>query len=140
METQETTKPVFVRILLGSITAGAVGVVANNLYNLLYSNITGSGAPEIINFGSVTSGSLMPAVAAGLVYYLLSRFTHRATRVFIIISVVLLILSLFKLANMTELSTGVPVPDGFTGLTIPMHIISGLAIVLIVPRFVKNKN
>lgn len=139
METVQPTKPVIIRILLGSLTAGVVAAALNNAYSVIYSQSTEQYFPEIINFGSITGASVIPAIFAGLIYYILSRFTHWATRIFIVSTLILTALSLTGTMQ-SQLPDGTPTPHGFTALTLPMHIIAGLAIAFIIPRFVKNKN
>ena len=136
MDTNQTTKPVFVRILTGSLTAGAVAAVLNNAYCLIHSDI---GLSNTINYKTVTFGSLVPALVAGICYYILSRFTANATRIFIVTVLILTALSITK-TMVSVLPDGTEVPEGFTGLTLPMHLAAGLSIAFIIPRFVRNKD
>jgi hypothetical protein len=76
--------------------------------------------------------SILPMLVAAVGYFVLSRFVHNATPIFQIGTVVLALLSLFGTFN-----PPMPVPDGFAGLSGPMHIIAGLVGAFVIPRFVK---
>jgi len=95
--------------------------------------------PEIINIGSVTASSILGLLVGGFVYFVLHRLTKKGTFIFIIAGVVFTFLSLMGPINMTELSDGNSAPEGFALLTIPMHLIAGLASVIITPKWVNRK-
>jgi len=132
METGETNKlNVFGRLLLGGSVAGIIAAIINNLYHLIYSFVSGHGFTSLINFGSITLGSVVPAIIAAICYFILSRFTYKATRIFVIITLLLTVLT-FAGVLKSEF------PDGFIRLIIPMHIVAGLSIAFIIPRFVRK--
>lgn len=126
------SKPGFMGYLIGGVVAGVVTAILNNLWNLLYPAIGGVSVPEVINAGSVTMMSILPLLIAAVGYFVLSRFVDNATPIFQIGTVVLALLSLFGTFN-----PPMPVPDGFAGLSGPMHIIAGLVGAFVIPRFVK---
>lgn len=127
-----TSKPGFMGYLIGGVVAGIVAAILNNLWNLIYPAIGGVSVPDVINVGSVTLMSIMPLLIAAVGYFVLSRFMDNATPIFQGATIVLALLSLFGTFN-----PPMPVPDGFAGLSAPMHIIAGLVGAFVIPRFVK---
>jgi hypothetical protein len=123
--------------LTGALAAGLIGAVLNNLYSYLYTALTGFSVLEVINFGSVTISSFVPAVLGALFYFVLSRFTAKATRIFVVVGIVLIIAS-FAGSFMPQLPDGTPTPAGFVGLTLPMHIIAGAVILWVLTRYVRR--
>ena len=86
---------------------------------------TGEGA---LTIGPVIVMSIVPVVVAVLVYLLLRRVTARAAGVFRIVGGGLLVLSLL-------LPWGIPDVPAKMALTLDlMHVVSGLAILVMVPR------
>ena len=75
---------------------------------------------------------------AGLGYWLLTRFTTKANLVFTVIALVVTLLSNAGFLNPT-LPDGQPVPPGFLGLVIPMHLIVGGAIAFLIPAICARK-
>ncbi len=127
-----SAKPAFTGYLIGGVVAGLAAAVLNNLWNLIYPMIGGVSVPEVINLGSVSLMSIVPLLIAGVGYFILSRFVSNATPIFQIGTIVLALLSLFG-----TFSPPMPVPDGFAGLSGPMHVIAGLVGAFVIPRFVK---
>ena len=123
--------------LTGALVAGLTGAVLNNLYSYAYSAITGFSIPQVINVGSVTMSSFGPALLGALFYFVLSRFTSRATPIFVVAGIVLVIVS-FAGSFMPQLPDGSPTPAGFAGLTLPMHIIAGGVIIWVLTRYVRR--
>jgi Na+/proline symporter len=74
--------------LVAGLLAGVVIAVLNNLYNLFCGAVLGISAPNVIHVGSVTGSSVVPALLAGLFYYLLARFTRRPGLIFAVVVVV----------------------------------------------------
>ena len=132
-------KPLIGRSLLGGLIAGVAASILNNIWLLVYPLITGNEVPEIINIGSVTTSSILGLLVGGFVYFVLHRLTKKGTFIFITAGVVFTFLSLMGPINMTELPDGNSAPEGFALLTIPMHLIAGLASVIITPKWVNRK-
>lgn len=126
------SKPGFMGYLIGGVVAGVITAILNNLWNFIYPAIGGVSVPEVINVGSVTLMSIMPLLIAAVGYFILSRFMDNATPIFQGATIVLALLSLFGTFN-----PPMPVPDGFAGLSGPMHVIAGLVGAIVIPRFVK---
>lgn len=126
------SKPGFMGYLIGGVVAGVITAILNNLWNFLYPAIGGVNVPEVINAGSITLMSIAPLLIAAVGYFVLSRFMDNATTIFQGATIVLALLSLFGAFN-----PPMPVPDGFAGLSAPMHVIAGLVGAFVIPRFVK---
>ena len=139
MATIVQSKPGIKVFLIGGLIAGVVAAIINNLYAYVYTAITGVSVPEVIHFGSITGASILPAVVASLVYFALSRFTPKATLVFIGIGIVFTLFS-FGGPLQSQLPDGTPTPPGFAGLTLPMHLIAGVVVVYTLVKYVsRNK-
>lgn len=126
------SKPGFMGYLIGGVVAGVITAILNNLWNILYPAIGGVSVPDVINVGSVTLMSILPLLVAAVGYFVLSRFIDNATPIFQGATIVLALVSLFGTFN-----PPMPVPDGFAGLSAPMHIIAGLVGAFVIPRFIK---
>ena len=132
-------KPQIVRSLLGGLIAGVASAILNNVWLLVYPLTTGNEVPEIINIGSVTASSILGLFIGGFVYFVLHRLTKKGAFIFITAGVVFTFLSLMGPINMTDLPDGNSAPEGFALLTIPMHLIAGLAAIIITPKWVNRK-
>ena len=77
--------------------------------------------------------------SAPSLYYILARGTTKSTVIFITAGLVFTLVS-FAGPLGSSLPDGTPTPDGFAGLTLPMHIVAGLAAVVVIPSFVRRKN
>jgi len=133
-----TEKPKFLRFLLGGLIAGLISAALNNIYSVAHAGLTDFSIPDVIHFGSITGASIVPTTIGALCYFGLSRFTSKATLIFIIVASVFTLLSCFGPLQ-GELPDGSPAPDGWIGLTLPMHIIAGLVAVLFIPKYVYRK-
>ncbi|MFN8488305.1 MAG: DUF6069 family protein [Caldilineaceae bacterium] len=125
-------KPPFTSYLLGGIAAGVVTAVLNNLWNLIYPAIGGVSAPEVVNLTSITLASILPLLIAAVGYFILARYAKNPTPVFQGVTIALALLTIAG-----SLNPPMPVPDGFVGLSAPMHVIAGLVGAFVIPRFVR---
>lgn len=121
------------QVLKFAIVAALISALGNNLYMLTYEAITGLSFPEVIHFGSVTLSSVLSALFGGILFFFMAKFFHKGKTIFMVLT------ALFTLASLggpmaPELPDGTPTPDGFAALTLPMHLISGLIILLVIPR------
>ncbi len=137
-QTVNVSKPSIVKFLLAGLIAGAIAAALNNLYHLIYSGITGFSLPEVIHFGSITIASILPVLVGALFYFALTRFTSKATLIFLVAGVLFTLISLGGPFNF-QLPNGSPAPSGFVGLTLPMHLIAGAAALYFIPKYV-NRN
>ena len=115
------------------LIAALSAAVLNNLYNLIYTVITGIDVSAVVNIASVTTASFIPILVGTLVYFVLTKVTARADMIFIGGAAALTILSLMGPLSPT-LPDGSATPPGFAALTIPMHFVAGLACILVLPR------
>ena len=125
------------RFLLGGLAAGLISAVLNNLYSLAYTAATDISVPEVIHFGSISGASVAPALIGALIYFALSRFTNRATLLFVVGGLVFMLVSCAG-PLIGEIPDGSVTQAGFMGLTVPMHLIAGFVCVLIVPRLTRG--
>jgi hypothetical protein len=125
------TQVSFSKILTVAALLAITTLVLNNLYAYLYSSATGVSLPEVINFTSISAASVLPVFAAAVFYYLLSLYNPlRADVIYWVTVVVLALISLAGPLSGT-LPDGSPRPEGFTLLTLPMHVITGVFIFLL---------
>lgn len=127
------SRPGIRKFVKAGLIAALSAAVLNNLYNLIYTAITGIDVSAIVNVASITMASLVPILAGTLVYFVLTRVTAKADIIFIIGAAALTMLSLTGPLSPT-LPDGSATPSGFAALTIPMHFIAGLACILVLPR------
>jgi len=131
-------KPPITRFVLGGLIAGIAAAVVNNIYHMIYSSATGISIPQYVNVGSVTGGSVILLLVASIAYFVLSRFTAKAKLIFVAGTLILTVVS-FAAPLGSTLPDGTPTPEGFAGITLPMHIIAGLAAVVLIPRFADKR-
>ena len=138
METTDTvppSRPPLSKFIIGGLISGVVSTVLNNFYGFGYTALTGFRIPEVINVVSITSASMITTFVGALIYFALSRFTEMANLFFMVGGIVFALLS-FVVPFSPTLPNGAPTPAGFAGLTAPMHLMAGIACVVLVPLFV----
>lgn len=138
MNTLAHSKPGIKTFLSGALISGIVVSILNNVYAMIYTFATDFSLPEVINVVSITMASILPVLVSGMLYFILSRFTTKATLIFIMVG------ALFTVASLAgplqpQLPDGTPAPAGFTALTIPMHIISGVVTLYLLPKYVTKE-
>lgn len=125
-------RPFLARFLWGGVVAGFASALVNSSYFVAYRWATGfQGA--VPTLGSVVLSSLFPPVLAGLGYGVLSRFTKRATLVFVSLTCAIT-LATFESMLRTTLPDGTLKPVGFDALVMPMHVMVGALAALFIPR------
>lgn len=129
--------PGFGQLLLGGLAAGAVSAFTNDVYFVVYRWATGFHGQEP-SFASITLSSLAPSLPAALGYFVLSRLTKRARLVFTSMTAIIIVVSFEGLLRPT-LPDGAPKPAGFDGAVMPMHVVVGLATMLLVPWFARQR-
>ncbi|HPF96285.1 MAG TPA: hypothetical protein PLZ00_02595, partial [Mangrovimonas sp.] len=76
---QETNNNMkFTRYLLGGFIAGVASAIANNLYNIIFKSLTGIEVSDFINYGTITSASMVLPILAAIYYFVLNRTTRKA--------------------------------------------------------------
>jgi hypothetical protein len=129
--------PGFRQLLLGGLAAGAVSAFTNDVYFVVYGWAADFHGQEP-SFASITLSSLAPSVPAALGYFVLSRLTKRARLVFASVTAIIIVISFEGLLRQT-LPDGAPKPAGFDGAVMPMHVVVGLATMLLVPWFARQR-
>jgi hypothetical protein len=137
MNTFTQTRPGIKIFLTGALIAGIISALLNNLYSVIYTAVTGFSIREVIHVGSVTGASVIPALIGGLIYFGLSRITPKATLIFIVLGIAFTLFS-FMGPFQPQLPDGTPTPEGFVGLTLPMHLISGGVILYVLTQYVQK--
>lgn len=124
-------------LAIAAIIIGAALALVNNIWVLLFSNLSGFSVQQMINPMSVTMMSIIPMLVAALVYFFLQRAGSRGERFYFVGTVVLGLLSTWG-------SFTAPMPDGsatplnFTILSVPMHLTAIVAAVMI-PRIAARR-
>jgi hypothetical protein len=119
--------------LKAGLYSGIIAAVINNLYGIIYKNVTGIKA-DIINPVSISLSSILPLVIAGLVFYLLASKLKNGSFIFSVTSIVLGLLSLYS-SFQPVLPDGTAVPQGFALLSAPMHIVAAICAAVGIPKF-----
>lgn len=122
----------FYKILRNSIIAGFISIFLNITYCLLYTSLFKGEIPEFVNISYITITSMLPMMFAALFYYLLLQYARNPNMIFIIVSLFATVASLI-LPLMPTLPNGIHTPPGFLAIAAPMHIIIGIACMLIIP-------
>ena len=130
----ETQKPTFVQALKGGVIAGAIAAALNLVWNFIAQSM-GSEPPPNFQMG-VIMASIFPLLIGAIFFFLLTKFTAKGKMIFLIISGVFTLLSLFGTMQPT-MPDGTATPEGFMFLAMPMHLIAGGMAMWAIPRFSK---
>ena len=112
--------------------AAAIAAATNLAWRDAFPGLTGYAVPAIIDQASVIAVSVLSVLLAAGVYLLLSRAFIIATPLYVggcILTAAVTCVAAFP----PVLPDGMPVPDGFPLLTVPMHMAAGLVAALVVP-------
>ena len=129
-------KPTITQALKGALISGVIALVTNQIWNFIALHFLGAVAPAGSWTIMVGVSSVVPLLLAGVVYFLLEKYTRNGTKIFTALSIVLAVLSVY--GNFQPvLPDGTATPQGFSLLTVPMHFTAGLAAAFGIPRFSK---
>jgi len=120
------------------MTAFAAALL-NALYALCYTTIAGVDLPNSFSLFAVMLASFVPGIVAALIYYGLKFYTDYPRVVFYVGGIVFLLLSLLGPLSPT-LPNGQPVPTGFVGLAMPLHVIAGMLFLVFMPTLAQRLN
>ncbi len=129
-------KPSITQTLKAALTSGVIALVLNQIWNFIalnYLNAMAPAGPWIILVGT---SSVIPLLLAGVVYFLLEKYTSKGSLIFIITALILTVFSIYPNLQ-TTLPDGTAAPQNFALLSIPMHFIAGLAAAFGIPHFSK---
>ena len=116
----------------GGMVAAAIAAAINVAWRDAYPGLTGYTVPDLIDPVSVVVASTLSIWLAAGVYLLLSRAFVIATPLYVFGCLASAATSC--IAPFTPvLPDGMPVPQGFPLLTIPMHLIAGVMAAIVVP-------
>ena len=132
------TAPRIGRYLLGGLVAGIAAAVVNVGWYFVMKAAAGYDHPLHPTAGSAVVSSLVPCVLGSLFYYLLARFTAKATLIYSVVVAAIILASFIPAFFVRTLPEGDPKPANFDLVVIPMHVMVGLAAVLITPRVARR--
>jgi len=113
--------------------AGLLAAGLNNIWSLL-AQALGSVPPPGFPF-AVSVSSIFPLLVGAMLYFMLVRYFHNGSKVYTVVAVLFLLLSLYPSLYYAGPS-GEPT-QGFTLLTLPMHLIAGSLGIWGIPKFSK---
>ena len=131
----ENQKPTLIDALRGGLISGVIAAVINGVWNLAAQPLLNIQVP-LIGLVQTTMASILPMLFGGILFFLLAKFTGKGKMIFVVISAVFTIVSLYGTVQ-PVLPDGTPAPDGFTLLTMPMHLIAGAVAIWGIPKFSK---
>ena len=131
----ENQKPTLIDALRGGLISGVIAAVINGVWNLAAQPLLNIQVP-LIGLVQTTMASILPMLFGGILFFLLAKFTGKGKMTFVVISAVFTIVSLYGTVQ-PVLPDGTPAPDGFTLLTMPMHLIAGAVAIWGIPKFSK---
>mgnify|MGYP000983075944 CR=1 FL=1 len=120
------------------LAAGLCAACLNGAYFVFCQRLLKIEPPALVNLVSVAAASLGSNLAGALVYRWLRELTPRPDPVFRFGCVGLTVMTLGGTLAET-LPGGMAAPEGFTLLTLPMHLAAGLACAAIVPSMAKRR-
>lgn len=125
----------FVKALKGGIIAGLIGAALNSIWSFVAQSM-GSVPPPGFPIAIIMS-SIFPVLIGSVIFFFLAKYAAKGQLIFTIVGVVFTLISLYPTLTTTTLPDGTTVVEGFTLLTLPMHIISGAIAIWAIPKFSK---
>jgi len=130
-----TQTPQFIRYLKAGLLAGIASAIVNNiLYALLV--VLGGHTWQPVVAVSVLVASFLPSLLASVVYFVLKRVIPTYARIILTVAVVAFVL----ISILPHLGIGAApsealslLPAGFDIVTVPLHIVFGLAATVLMP-------
>lgn len=117
------------------LARGLVAGLVSGGFNLLYFFVYLAATDLVVRqptWGSVSVSSLVPCLLAALGYAWLARRSERADTYYAVIVGAVVVASFAGMLRAT-LPDGSVKPAGFDGLVMPMHVVVGLAAVILIP-------
>ena len=130
----ETQKPTFIQSLKGGFISGVITAPINLAWYFIALSL-GSIAPPHFSTNVIFS-SIIPLLIGAILYFSLAKFLKNGKMIFLIISGVFTLASLYGTMQPT-MPDGTVTPEGFTLLTLPMHLIAGGIAMWGIPKFSK---
>jgi hypothetical protein len=131
-------KPPLADCMVGGLVASIASIVLNNAYFAIYPSVTGFSRPEIIHVMGIVGASTVPTLIGALLYWGMSRVTGKASIISRIVGGLFAVVSCAN-AFGDQLPDGTAMPVGFAGLTVPMHLLTGLLAIVITPWWANRK-
>ncbi|HEX6916289.1 MAG TPA: hypothetical protein VF145_13660 [Chitinophagaceae bacterium] len=123
--------------LMAALFVGIFAVLADEVYNFVYREITGFSPSQIFNVSSLIFGTLIFFMVAGLIYFFLAKFSSRADILFIVL-MLLITAGGFVIGLGVQRSADAHISAVFRGLFIGVILIMGLMAAFLIPFYVKH--
>jgi hypothetical protein len=122
------------------LIAGLVAAFLNIFIYLIMITIGGH-YWDLMTAGSILVASLLPNLLAALFYFVLSYLTRRARTLLTIVVIMFVVISVLPHLGIGPAPSPAlsALPEGFVLLTVPLHIVFGLAAIFIMPWLVAKK-
>jgi hypothetical protein len=131
----QKSKVTFGKALKAGMVVGLIAAGLNNIWSFIAQML---GSEALVGFPiAVTVSSVFTMLVGAIIYFVFVKISPKGETVFIVIAVIFTLISLYPTFTTTQLQDGTPVGNGFTLLTLPMHIISGGLAVWGIPKFSK---
>ena len=134
MNLLEKQHPDFVKTMNTGILTGLAAVLINNAYFMAFYQNTSFNLLDHVNMFAITLASLFPCLIGALIYYGLTYYSEYPKVVYTVSGCVFLILSLLAPFSVF-MPDGSPIPPGFRELTLPMHLVTGVLALLVIPNY-----
>lgn len=118
--------------LLGGFIAGVIGTILCNMYLIIFQSITEESYEEL-NFVSISLVTIIASLIGSMVYFWMHKRIRGASTLFVVVGLLVAFVSLIP--------TVIAPPDfadNFINAVAPMHILTALACVIVVPLFVER--
>lgn len=117
----------------GGVVAALVAVIFNNVWAVVCQTQIRV-VTELVNLLTITISTIIPLLLAGVFYWWLNTKSNKFESIYKWVIVIITLVSLIGPLQNT-LPDGTATPEGFTILTIPMHLIAGACAWFFVPRY-----
>ncbi|MBS1495471.1 MAG: hypothetical protein JSU03_05945 [Bacteroidetes bacterium] len=114
----------FSKSVLAGVFAGIATTLAVLIYNFIYRGISGFSLSDIVNVSSVIFVSVLLLTIGGFIFHLFHHYVKQGTLVFIVVSVILTILSIYMIMGV-ERSPNPVMAAQFKKLMLGVVIITG---------------
>lgn len=128
------------RFLKAGLIAGLVSAVLNNIIYLIMIAVGDHRWMPVIAV-SILVASFLPSLLASIAYFLLSRFTQRAWLIMTMGIVAFVLISILPHLGVGPAPSPAlaALPEGFDLVTVPLHIVFGLAAIFLMPWLVARE-
>jgi hypothetical protein len=137
MDYNYNEKPALSRCVLAALFSGLIATCIIEVYNIAYRGITHYNPSSIINVSSIIFGTLIPCMAAGVIFYFLTFYVKGGIHIFRFLFLALSIW-LGSVALSSHYGGNLPMYQGFRGLLLGAVVILAIFIIVFIPYFFKH--